>query len=311
MSDSEDRYFKQVATTGSLRRASEILNVSASAISRKISLLEANLGIALLERTSNGMELTEAGRVYLEYTRQKSRDFENMQTEIGELKGLARGTVNIATVEGMLEDVVMPMLGDFRQQYPGIRLRVKVAGTHEVRDLVKQREVDIGIAMSNGTPEDDFVVAHRFDDSVIAVAAPSHEISKMKTASVRDLIGRFRYALPDESYGIRSIVDEYLRGIKIEPDFVANSFMALRTFVKTQNVLTFLPYLHAYRELNAGTLVGVTLSDIGERPMFIDIIISRNRRISPPAKAMLEMFKSATVRLELNRPESIARPQSQ
>jgi len=65
--------FIAVATEGSVRKASEKLNIAASAVSRRITGIEEDLGVPLFERHARGVRLTEAGKILLDHARQVMR----------------------------------------------------------------------------------------------------------------------------------------------------------------------------------------------------------------------------------------------
>src|SRR5499427_8222869 len=90
------QYVDEVARAGSIRKAAERLNVTASAVNRRIMDLEEELDAELFERRPRGVRLTAAGEVFVHYLRGQDADVERMKSQIEELRGLRRGTVRIA-----------------------------------------------------------------------------------------------------------------------------------------------------------------------------------------------------------------------
>src|SRR6202165_35778 len=86
------RYVDEVARTGSIRKAADHLNVTASAVNRRIMDLEEELGAQLFERRPRGVRLTAAGEVLVHYLREQDGEVERMKSQIEDLKGLRRGT---------------------------------------------------------------------------------------------------------------------------------------------------------------------------------------------------------------------------
>src|SRR5271154_4456891 len=89
-------YVDEVARSGSIRKAAERLNITASAVNRRIADLENELGAQLFERRPRGVRLTAAGEVFLHYLRGQNGEVERMKSQIEDLKGLRRGTGRIA-----------------------------------------------------------------------------------------------------------------------------------------------------------------------------------------------------------------------
>ncbi len=83
------RYFSEVARLGSIRKASESLHVSASAIDRQILNAEAELGVPLFERLPGGLRLTAAGEILMASTGKWEKDYALLLDEIADLEGPA------------------------------------------------------------------------------------------------------------------------------------------------------------------------------------------------------------------------------
>src|SRR5690606_39005433 len=128
------RYFYEVAITASLRKASERLHIATSAISRKIQLLEEQLGADLFERVPQGMVLTQVGEVYFEHIQHIMQEEERVRSEVDALKGLQRGHVRIISVEGAVADFIVRAFEEFRRSYTGVCSDIKVDGSQLVRD---------------------------------------------------------------------------------------------------------------------------------------------------------------------------------
>lgn len=287
--DRGDRYFLEVARTGSLRKAAEQLHVASSAISRQIALLEQDLGIDLFERASHGMVLTAAGEIYLSYVHTATQDAERVRSELDALKGLHRGHIRVYSVEGLAGDFVMRACLEFRRQFPGITLDLMIAGSHFVAQAVRERDADIGISM-NAKAEDGIEIVLSLEDPLLVAMAPGHELAGSGPQRVADIVTRYPVALPPPFFGIRSLVDACLTE-KAEPVMVTNSIEALRAFARLQGGLTFLPYLAVREDLAAGRLVSVGLSDPLLAGIVIDAYILNGRQLPLSSRKFLSFLR--------------------
>jgi DNA-binding transcriptional LysR family regulator len=105
------RYVLAVAKEGSFTRAAQRLNVSQSAISEQVKLLEGRLGFPLLVRTGRGAEMTEKGRVFLHEAERIATDIMHLE-EIGQnLRAVAKDKINIGMISGLANVLV-----DWRQR---------------------------------------------------------------------------------------------------------------------------------------------------------------------------------------------------
>ena len=111
-------YVDEVARAGSIRKAAEQLNVTASAVNRRITDLEEELGAPLFERLPRGVRLTAAGELFVHYLRKQHGEVERMKSQIEDLKGLRRGTVRLACSQALALDFLPRAIAEFRKRTP-------------------------------------------------------------------------------------------------------------------------------------------------------------------------------------------------
>ncbi len=172
LQDTALRYFLEVAQCGSITEASARLHVAASALSRQIAGLEAQLGAPLFERHPRGMVLTEAGEILARHARRAHLDAERALGEIGALRGLRAGQVRLATSDAFANELVPRLCARFQQAHQGIRFSVQVLPTAEVPGAVRGGAADIGLCFSRA-PEKDIEVAYRQSAPVQALLPPA------------------------------------------------------------------------------------------------------------------------------------------
>ena len=95
--DSRARYLYEAVSNGSVRAAAEKLGIVPSAVSRQISLLEEEMGVALVERHRTGVVPTQAGQLILDYYRQHQAHQHDMLAKVDAVRGLRSGTVSIVS----------------------------------------------------------------------------------------------------------------------------------------------------------------------------------------------------------------------
>ncbi|MBU2960248.1 LysR family transcriptional regulator [Citreicella sp. C3M06] len=139
---------EEIARLGSIRRAAEVLNVSASAIDKQLLRAEQDLGVPLFERHPRGVRLTSAGELLMYRMRGWRRDMRAVSAEIEELKGLSRGEVRIAAPQDAASGLLPRALAAFRAAHPKITLSLRVSGSDNVRQRVIDGEADLGLTFS-------------------------------------------------------------------------------------------------------------------------------------------------------------------
>src|SRR5499427_2562758 len=138
------RAFSRAAETLSFKEAAADLNLSPSAVSRQIQSLEAHLGVALFRRLNPGLEITDAGRRYLE----------TVNRVLGELRRAQQGFVvppsgplRVSALESFTESWLIPHLADFERMYPGLELQLEA--TLRYADFERD-PVDVAIRFGTG-----------------------------------------------------------------------------------------------------------------------------------------------------------------
>lgn len=284
------QYFAEVATSGSLRQASETFYVAPSAISRQISNLEQEIGQALFERSSRGMKLTEAGEVLLQYVRESEVRIGLFRAEIEDIGQLRRGSVRIAAVEATTSTFLPSLLGKFSAEHPQIRFQVGIYGTHQVASQVAEGNADIGLAF-NTAGREDLILQARIRQPLQMICRPGHALANRQSIAMADLQGA-RLALPDRSFGIRSIIDNAADAASISLDIVyeTDSLELVKSIVRGSDIVSFMPPLTFAADHEAGSLCSVPLSDPDSTRGSLDIITPHHRKLPRSAQKFLEML---------------------
>jgi len=135
----------EVARTGSIRKAAEQLNLTPSAMNRRIQDLEAEVGTPLFERRPRGVKLTTAGEMFVRYARSQIADADRMKSQVEDLRGLRRGPVLIACSQALALDFVASRVAGFQKQHPRVTFDLKVLD-HE-RALAALAAYDVDLAL--------------------------------------------------------------------------------------------------------------------------------------------------------------------
>ena len=142
------QYFDMIRRCGSIREAARRLHVASSAVNRQLLQIEQEVGSPLFERMSTGLRLTPAGEVFSRHVITVLQDERRMVGELEMLRGIRRGAINIAAVEGLNADLLPACLERMMTRYPMIRIQVASTGSAQTGQLVESGDADIGIGFS-------------------------------------------------------------------------------------------------------------------------------------------------------------------
>src|SRR5471032_209975 len=138
------QYFTEVARTGSLRKAAEVLHVSASAINRQILQAEQTLETPLFERLTTGLKLTSAGEILFDDIRRWRKEFSRTRERFDEIQGLRRGHVTISMIAALSEGMVAELIAEVGKEHPYLTFDIRIEDSRNISEQVSSAEVDFG-----------------------------------------------------------------------------------------------------------------------------------------------------------------------
>ncbi len=142
------RMLVAVAESGSITRAAERVGLTQSGASQAIAMLEDMLGVRLFTRERRQTVPTAVGLQVIEHARTMLSSLEKIQAVADASKGLARGSIRLASFPMVLASVLPSLLRQFRQLHPGIDVVALEASDDEVETLLAANTVDVGMVLN-------------------------------------------------------------------------------------------------------------------------------------------------------------------
>lgn len=139
------RYFRAIVHAGHMTKAARLLGVSQPALSAVVKKLEREVGAPLLNRTGRGVEVTDAGRVFLEHAEGALRQAEHAVDAVREMVGLQRGSIRVGGGATATSYLLPPVVSSVLAKHPGLRFYVREAGSSAVAGAVASGELDLGV----------------------------------------------------------------------------------------------------------------------------------------------------------------------
>jgi DNA-binding transcriptional LysR family regulator len=170
--------FERVAALGGFTRAAAALGLSQPAVSRRVELLERELGAPLFDRLpgSAGVRLTEAGERFLPYARAVLAAAREGAAAVLALEQDGGGAVTLALVGALATAAVVGRLQAFRAAAPGVRLTLRTGTTDEVAALVRAGEAHLGLLRELGGGAEDLESLSLEPERPTVVCGPQHPL---------------------------------------------------------------------------------------------------------------------------------------
>jgi DNA-binding transcriptional LysR family regulator len=170
------RYFTKVVETGSFTKAAASFSVPPSSLSRRIADLEKSLGANLLKRSTRVVQVTEIGQLYYQQVQDILHQLKQSDESVRSYQAKPMGLLRISSMVSFGERVLLPMLEEFKTQYPEVVLDVSLDD-----GLSTLTRDDVDVAIRGGYAPNERVQAVRLmDNDFIPVAAASY-LSEMGT----------------------------------------------------------------------------------------------------------------------------------
>ena len=207
------RVFVAVAERQHVTRAAEALNLAQSAVSAAISALEGRHGAHLFNRVGRGIELTEAGALFLIEARAVLARAEVAETLLSELGGLKRGTLMVQASQTIASFWLPRHLVAFRRAYPGVDIRLSVGNTSQVAASVRTGTAELGFV--EGAVDDAVLDSQPVArDQLIVVVGPEHAWAERDRLTPEELTDS-EWVLREPGSGTRSEFEQALEGLGI------------------------------------------------------------------------------------------------
>lgn len=291
------RYFEAVARAGSVRQASDTLNVAASAVDRQILKLEDDLGVQLFERLPRGMRLTAAGELLLRHVRDTLHDFDRLKGEIDQIKGIRSGRVRIACLDSLMVHFIPETIIAFHKSHPGVSLAVSGGSHAMISQRLADAESDIGITFNlPSAPDLEFFGDVRMP--IVAMVGHGHPLAGRASVSMSECT-RYPLLLQEDTWPIRSLLDVELKALQelARPLVVANSLLAMKPLIADGIGIAFYTPAGFLDELQRGDIVAVPIDHEAFQQLRIGLMLHRRRKPTPAAAAALELLRKQLVRL--------------
>lgn len=212
------RHFQTVARLGHMTQAAEALHVAQPALSRNISRLEAELGVALFDRVGRQIQLNEFGETFL---RRVNKSFHHLDEGVRELMDLADKRKRIVSIAVNTTLFMPELLTKFFKEYPHIKLRQMLAPTAHIQHLLETGQVDFGITAPSMVSEKNrnIQTEQLSAREVLLAVPPHHRLADRNQISLREVADEAFISMP-LSYGIRDMTDAFCHQAGFIPNIV-------------------------------------------------------------------------------------------
>jgi LysR family transcriptional regulator, hca operon transcriptional activator len=271
------RYFIAVADAGSLTVAAEQkLHTSQPSLSRQIRDLEQEVGVQLINRSAQGVELTAAGKAFLDHARMAL-----LQADAA--KEAARPTFALGFMSGAEIGLLPEVNRVLRDEFPGIEIRLSSDYSPVLAKALMRRKLDAAFMRPEEHMED--LACRRVrTDPLIFVFPSDHRLASQEAVAPEEIVNETFYFPSKSAPAVRRVVLEYFNraGIDLKPEHeVHNVVHAISMITSTRGVMLLPAYTKRYLP------VSITTRPVkGEVPT-VDLVIAYHKANNSPILKLL------------------------
>jgi DNA-binding transcriptional LysR family regulator len=181
------RYFEVIAKHGNIGRAAEVLELSATALTKSIRRLERFVGTKIFQRTPKGVELTAAGAALINQATKLHVTLEDIRRQAADLGAGHKGHIRAGFSVGLCEYCVTDAFAELRTESPEVSLNAKAILGRDVVPLLRSGEVDFVVRTTSHPLSADFVTEELFRDDRVVYAGASHPLAARKRVTLAEL----------------------------------------------------------------------------------------------------------------------------
>ena len=286
-------FFAEVVERGGFAAAGRALGIPKSRLSRRVSDLEAQLGVRLLQRTTRRLSLTEVGEAYLRHCLALRESAQAAADMVAQVQTEPRGTIRVTCPVTLAQTVLGEIMPTFLARYPQVRVDMQVS--NRAVNLVEEG-VDVALRVRGSLDDSGSMVVKRLDIAVqVLVASKDLLIRQGTPESLEDLarIDSLAMSAPDGRATWQLIgPGGAQQTVHHTPRYVADDLLTLKFAALAGIGVCWLPDYMCHDELKDGRLVRV-LPQWAPPPGIVHAVFPSRRGLSPAVRCFLDYLGEA------------------
>jgi DNA-binding transcriptional LysR family regulator len=279
--------FLEVAKHKSMTKAAESMHLSQPALSKSIKALEDELGMTLIIRTNKTSDLTDAGKIVLEYSQKMAAVLTEMKTTLNDITNLSRGQIDIG-LPPIIGSLFFPrVIAKFHHAFPNIELNITEYGGARVVTSVEEGEFELGVAVLP-IDEQQFDVYPIVEEEMKLLVYKDHHLATRKVVDIKELKEE-EFIFYHEEFALNQIMRNQFIAAGFEPKilFQSSQWDLMTEMVAANLGITILPRSISNRASNPDLRIIDLKEDILWR---LAVITKQGRYISNAGRTFIDFI---------------------
>ncbi|GKS84624.1 LysR family transcriptional regulator [Acidovorax sp. SUPP1855] len=283
-------YFAEVVERGGFAAAGRALGIPKSRLSRRVSDLEAHLGVRLLQRTTRKLSLTEVGEAYLRHCQAMRESAQAAADTVAHVQAEPRGTIRVVCPVTIAQTLLGEMMPVFMARYPLVRVEIQVS--NRVVNLVEEG-VDVALRVRAKLDDSGSMVIKRLSEGDLLLVASPAQLARQGTPHTLEELARMdsiAMSAADGRASLRLVGPGGQEAVwQHSPRYVADDLLTLKLAAQGGVGICWLPDYMCQDELRSGRLVHLLPDWAPERGVMHAVFPSR-RGLTPAVRRFLDFL---------------------
>lgn len=276
--------FIKIIEAGNISRAATLLNEPKAKLSRNLALLEEELGVQLVYRTTRQFKLTEAGMTYYQNSKEHMDALIQASTSLRENEEEVSGLLRITAPDDIGVHVVTKIINEFSAIYP--KVTFELIYTNDVLDLVK---LGVDVAFRVGNLKDSTLIQKKMANIEFFLASSPKYLHRYSSLTDLEQLSEHQTIgfLPSHPVGWKLSSRTKKKTLKLKHKMTANNFLVIRDLVRDGHGIGYLPKFLCQSQLASGEIVQI-LKQWGDEGSPLQIAVPHQKKISRKVRTFMD-----------------------
>jgi len=236
-------YFVLVAKYENMSRAAESLHITQPALSKSISLLEENLGVALFERNGRSIKLNRYGKFFLERAERMLKDYATAKEDLLNLVSPGQGVVSIGFMHTLGLEVIPQLMAAVQKVYPQMKIQLTQSNSSSILNKLEAGELDLCLISSLDTDKN-LVWEKLWEEELFLIVPENHQLAARKQVTLKDFATEPFISIKKGNTLRKSVDDLYKQGgYQLNVAFEGEEVHTITGLVESGLGVSLIPYI--------------------------------------------------------------------
>ncbi|MBO5939321.1 MAG: LysR family transcriptional regulator [Clostridia bacterium] len=283
--------FVTIARLGNFTQAAEELHYAQSTVTMQMQRLEKELGFPLFERIGRKTQLTAEGKEFLSYA-ERFLELSEGARRIGRDAKTMTGTLRVGILESLLFAKMLPILSEFRREFPNLEINLKIGQASELRSLLKQNQLDVIYISGSANTDPALRAQYRREEELVFAVDPAHPLAQKAPLSLSEIFEHPFIVTEPTGYCYGHLLElASEQDCELRHSVVLDSIIAICSLLSDRQSVAFLPRYALSEQVAAGRL---SILDIcaPKQMYYSQLLCAKDKWISPFIDALIQKIKS-------------------